>query len=136
MSKVVPHNPGQFVSPVNLPKEVKVNEFDRLFDNPIVQVDMTTGKDTGCGLEAAWERGRHRVQDKPLPKAPAPVKAAPAPTVRVYNAYNPADVLQAWEDSGHNKAKAARLMRATETTYRFWLRKLLPEVFDGTRRRK
>ena len=134
MSKVVPHNPGQFVSPVNLPKEVKANEFDRLFDNPIICVDMTTGKDTGIGLEAAWERGRQRVQDKPLPEPPKPVKQAQAPKVRVYNAYDPKDVLAAWEDSGHNKAKAARLMRAGETTYRQWLKKLLPEAFNGARK--
>lgn len=136
MSKVIPHNPGQFVSPVDLPNDHQGHPLDPQFERPIYVVDLRKGVIGGTGMDAHWEDERTRGKIKPPPPTPTltALKKKAQPKKRKYGEWTPEEVIKAWEDSGHNKARAALIMQVPEQTYRTWLKQVLPEVFGGKRK--
>ena len=136
----VTHNPGQFVGPVDLPKEHHGHPLDPQFERPIYVVDIHKGVIGGTGMDQHWEDERTRGKIKPPPPKPVLTppekKAAPQRKKRKYGEWSPEEVIKAYKDSGQNKGKAARIMQVPEQTYREWLKKVMPEAFDGRRKHK
>jgi len=127
----------QFISPLDLPKENKVKEFEKLFEHPIVSVSLETGIDTGIGLEEAWNRQNQRART--IWPTPAEIIKPSRPKVRVkvscrkWGHVDVEEVKAAWEASGHNKAEGARIMRVHESTFSNWVKRFIPEAVGNAR---
>jgi len=120
----------QFISPLDLPKESKVKDFEAQFEHPIVDVDLKTGIDTGCGLDEAWERNQKREHmvfpsaEEILRKSKKLVKVKVSD--RKWGHVCVDEVWAAWEASGHHRGRAAKIMKVHENTYSNWLKKFFP----------
>jgi len=118
-------------------KDRKATPLDKQFekDKTIYEVKLGVGGGVtgGRGMDQYWidQRTRGKIIPEPIPEIIKEIKTIDYG--RRWGHVDPVEVLSAWEESGHNKAKAARIMKVRESSYRNWIAKFLPESTGDAR---
>jgi len=106
-------------------KDRKATPLDAQFKRPIIVVDRDRGVIGGIGMEQHWVEENTR--NKVTPAPPILVPEFKPERKRKKGGIDPAEVRAAWEESGHNQAKAARIMRVQPSTFQNWYIRYLKE---------